>query len=764
MKFLISLKNRSAFSLNKYSSYLFAFATFAFAFYLQYSVAFLGLDLHHDLLMFDAARNFHSGQIPYKDFFYQYNLATLFLHSATLVFLGLKIVALKKITVFFYALIALLIYMSCAIEGSKRSGFLLSILWILLSPFYMPAMNGYHPWPTIYMMFSCMAGLFCLQLAIRKCPLVFSFLAGAFFCLGFWFKQVAAFQIIAVVIWLALSILSSLRDKVDYLKYIKIFAGYVLGGLLAIIPFFSYLYVESATQAWWNDAFIFNKYFSTDSQNATGLVASLKILFPIAKDMGYRSILWALCPIVLCVVTFQSFIGQRSSFQLLKSQKENIALFALAGFAGWVEYFPLPHSFHAQIFMAPTFVVIGMLLGKHPASFKEIKKHLLIFLVIYAFIVDLGYEGIIHIKGWNHKRLAYKDSVSINIDSTFDELKIDEQVEKSLVNFYQKMRDLKSFSQYGDFMPISVDPLRGLLPGKVGRPSEFKMGVDWTWPNELVEPGFHSKVNDQIALGQRPIYADSLIYIPGYLPFALLEMKAPVSSVHSLYKPQLMKSKLIMRGAENNEILYATSEDLDHKSRNIIFGSNSRRVKLNLIPFNDLSYEKIKEIKNIHIIIIEEEELPRRLSSLQMDYLDKMGKYYGGDLPGSFRLDDQGGGVLRDNLSIEDKKNLAFLMLSSGKLFQNQNHPTYASTLSRIYKDRPILVGLPRDGQYIRLLWGVQKDGVGRVNKANYKAEPMQIYLAVNPVLNQEGSKFFIVQIELVEGQALNYFYAFKND
>ena len=54
-----------------YSQYLFPVVVFSLAFYLQYSIAFLGLDLHHDLLMFDAARNFYSGQIPYKDFFYK---------------------------------------------------------------------------------------------------------------------------------------------------------------------------------------------------------------------------------------------------------------------------------------------------------------------------------------------------------------------------------------------------------------------------------------------------------------------------------------------------------------------------------------------------------------------------------------------------------------------------------------------------------------------------------------------------------------------
>ena len=724
----------------------------------------MGLDLHHDLLMFDAARNFYSGQIPYKDFFYQYNLGTIFLHGSTLDVLGLKISSLKKITVLFYALIALLIYLSCAVEGFRRSGFLLSILWAFLSPFYMPILNGYHPWPTIYMMFACMAGLLCMQLAIRNNPFIFSFLAGAFLCLGFWFKQVALFQIIAVTIWLALNLCSSLKNKVDQPKYIKTFAGYTLGGLLVCIPFLAYLYIESAILDWWIDTFEFNKYFAADSQNATDISTSLKIFFPISGAMESKTIFWALCPLVLCIVTFQVFIWKRASFGLSKYQKESIALFSLAGFAGWVEYFPLPHPFHTQIFMASTFVVIGMLLGKHPLNFRDIKSYFIIFLAVYIFIVDLCYEGAVHAKGWNHKRLTYKDSVSINLNSTFDDLIFDEKVEKSLVNFYQKMIDLQMSNRGDEFIPMSVDPLRGLLPGKVERPSKFLMGLDWTWPNELVEPGFSQKLNSQILLHQQPIYADSLIYIPGYMPDALLEMKAPISGVHTLYKPLALTSKLLTRAINKNEILYATNNDLNIKARSILFDWNSDSVELNLIPFDDLNLEAIEDIKNIHVTIIEAEEFPRHLSPLQMGYLNKAGSYYGGDLPILFKLDDDGGGFLRDDISFEDEKNLALFMLSSGKLFINQSRPVYSSTLSVKFVNQPMIVSLSAGNPHINVLWSKKIDNTFRANLGADNEKNILIYLAIKPLINKGGSKFIVVQVELKGDQMKNYFYTFRDD
>jgi len=763
VKYLAALNLPTPVFLEKYLSYLFPVVVFVFAFYLQYLVAFFGLDLHHDLFMFDAARNFYSGQIPYKDFFYQYNLGTLFLHGAALSILGLKIVSLKKITVLSYALIALLIYLSCALEGYRRSGFLLSILWTLLSPFYMLAMNGYHPWSTVYMMVGCMAGLFFLQLASRKTPLVYSLIAGVFFSLSFWFKQVAAYQIIAVAIWLVVNIWLSMGDRIFQRKYIKIFLGYAAGGVLTSIPFFSYLYAESAILDWWTDAFAFNKYFSADSQNASGIESFLKILFPISRDMGYQSFFWALNPLVLCVGAFQVYFFRGTSFGLSQSQKKTLALFVLAGFAGWFEYYPLPHPFHTQIFMAPTFVVIGMLLGKHPVNFREIKGYFLIFLAIYIFIVSVSYEGIRHIKGLNQKRFLYNnDSISVNFNSPFDGLNIVGGTEK-LTNFYQHLVELKTSSKDGEFIPLSVDPIRGLLPGEVARPSEFKMGVDWTWPNELIEPGFSEKINSKIKLHQQPIYADSLIYIPGYKPIAVLEMAAPISWTHTLYKPHEEDSKLLVEVKNKNEILYVTYEGFNVRTRNILFGWNFVDKRFNFIPFDGLSELEIKDIRNIHMSVIEERDFPPYLSALQMGSLKKVGKYYGGELSELFRLDDHGGGVLRQNINIEDKKNLAFFMLSTGKFFKSQNRPIYLTTLAYENLDRPMLVSLSMDSPNANILWS-SKIGIASTNGAIYKDKHTQVYLAVKHLLNEHEYKFIIVQVELQNGQMKNYFYSFLDD
>ncbi|SMC30083.1 hypothetical protein [Polynucleobacter kasalickyi] len=753
--------------IEKYLGYFFPIVAFSFAFYMQYSVAFFGLDLHHDLLMFDAARNLYSGQTPYKDFFYQYNLGTVLLHSATLGILGLKIVALKQVTVLFFAFIALLIYLSCALEGYRRSGLLLSILWTLLSPFYMPVMNGYHPWSTVYMMFSCMAGLFCLQLAIRKKPIVFSLLAGIFFSLGFWFKQVAAFQVIAVLIWIGLNVGFSFSSKFDRVKYIRIFSGYATGGLLATIPFLGYLYFESAIIDWWKDVFLFNKYFAAESQNASGLKHYFKILFPISRGLGHHSNFWALSPFILIVVTFQVFIFQANFFGLKKLNKEVLGLIVLAAFSGWFGCFPLPHPFHTQLFMAPTFIVIGLLLGKHPLSFKGIKKYLVVFLPVYIFLISAIHENYFQVQGWSNKQHAYnKDSIKVNLNSSFDGLRIDSSTENLLTQFYKNLLELKPSNKSGEFIPLSVDPLRGLLPGKVESPSEFKMGVDWTWPNELVEPGFSDLINSRILLRKQPIYADSLIYIAGYKPTALLEMKSPISNTHMLYQPDLKTSKLGVEHRKKSEILYTTDKDFDIKTRSIYFDWDEGIKSFNLIPFNVLTESEIHEIKNIHVSILHEEDFPQHLSKLQMGYLNKAGKSYSENLPGLYKLDNQEGGILHENISIEDQQKLALFMLSTGKLFANQNRPVYSSTLASNDLNQPMLVGLPlKERTGLQMLWS--KDNGSTTNRNDgelFKARSRSIYLAIKPIIKKDKCKFILIQIEMSLGHTKNYYYIFEND
>jgi hypothetical protein len=292
------------------------------------------------------------------------------------------------------------------------------------------------------------------------------------------------------------------------------------------------------------------------------------------------------------------------------------------------------------------------------------------------------------------------------------------------------------------------------------------MGVDWTWPNELVEPGFFDLKNSLINLRQQSVYTDSLIYIAGYMPTALLEMKSPITRTHVLYKPELISSKLEVEYRKKSEILFSTDKDFDIKTRSIFFDWDEEIKSFNLIPFNELTESEINEIKNIHVSIMDEEDFPKYLSELQMGYLMKAGRFYGKTLSELYKLVNHGGGVLRENINIEDQQKLAFFMLSTGKLSPNQHFITYSTTLSSNSSNRPMLVDLSsHERTGIQILWTYERGRTRIVNHEGMnRARNPLVYLATTPIIKKDRCKFIIVQIEMSSGHNKKYYYIFDND
>ena len=252
----------------------------SWAYSMQRSVALIGLDLHHDTLMFDAARRMLNGELPFRDFFYQYNLGTVVLHALALKAFGTTIASLKIVTAMAYSLIAVLIYACGVIQGARWWAFGAAVLWSSLSIFHMPSMNGYHAWSTVYMMTSVMGGALFLLLGLRNRPFVWSFLAGICFNLAFWFKQVAGLQILAVLIWIIYNALRPMEEAEKARKFRTIFVGYTLGGLVSAAPLFFYLYEHSIYYNWWQSAFVFNRYFAGSGNSASRLSILRSNVFP----------------------------------------------------------------------------------------------------------------------------------------------------------------------------------------------------------------------------------------------------------------------------------------------------------------------------------------------------------------------------------------------------------------------------------------------------------------------------------------------------
>lgn len=676
------------------------------AFLMQRSVALLGLDLHHDTLMLDAARRLLDGELPFRDFFYQYNLGTVFFHALALKGLGTQIASLKIATAAAYSGIAVLIYVSGAVAQHRRWALAAALVWSTLSPFYMPALNGFHAWSTVYMMAAVMGGALCLTIAVTGRPLPWALLAGVCFNLAFWFKQIAGLQILAVLAWVVYNALrlSSVPDTAR--RFQNMFFGIALGGLVSSIPFFFYISHHSLFEDWWRSAFVFNGFFAASGHSSTGLIALARNFLPVTRELGYISVVWALLPLCLIAIVIDR---QPTSGKRLFSRSDNrglvASLFAALSVAGWLGYFPLAHSFHTQLFMAPMFVLLALYVDQiaWKSYFADRGRWPVIALLILT-MAALAYQAVWHLRGLRGKISA--PTVILRGEMPASGLRLAPDYARSFNYFYGTLLAASKAAVDSQLVPMSVDPLRALLPDVGSISPDFKMGLNWTWPNEIVEPGFNKRLAMRITERKAPIYADSLIGIPGYIPVALLEMPSPLTANHTLYVPSADHE--VVEPPTHvvvDEILYMSSQAFPEAERAAITQFD-QPLHLSFLRLDNLDGIPTDNIAHLHVSAVRTQDIPFNLSKFQYEYFLKA-------VPGRLAASVAELYVHKRNAHYELKwplehgqvLDLAKFMLSQGKLFEAQDRPMSFTTLTLMQDRRPFLATKAADEIEVRILW-----------------------------------------------------------
>lgn len=729
------------------------------AFVMQRSVALLGLDLHHDALMFDAARRLLNGELPFRDFFYQYNLGTVFFHALALKVLGVQIASLKIATAVVYSVIAVLVYACGAVTGKGRWVLVAALVWSTLSPFHMPTMNGYHAWSTVYMMAAVMGGALCLTIAITGPSLRWALLAGVLFNLAFWFKQVAGLPILAVLAWVAFNALRPSFGPDTQRRFRFVFFGIALGGLVSSIPFFVYLYQHSLFEDWWRSAFVFNGFFATSGHSVTGLIALARTFLPVTRELGYISVVWALLPLCLAAIVIERHtVGGTRLFSRSDNRSLVLSLFAVLSIAGWLEYFPLAHAFHTQLFMAPMFVLLSLYeeQGVSKSCFREKRRWPVIGLLMFTGVA-LVYEVSWHFSGLYEKIRAPK--VVLVGEMPVGGLRLAPEDARSFSSFYDTMLAADKAAVDSQWIPMSVDPLRALLPDGGSVSADFKMGLNWTWPNEIVEPGFNKRVVMRIAERKAPIYADSLISIPGYIPIDLLEMRSPITASHTLYAPSADRevaeppTKVVV-----DELLNVSIQAFPKAERAVIAPFDPL-FYVSFLQIDDLESMRADDIVHLHVSVVRFADIPSSLSELQYEYLLKA-------IP-----DNRAARVaylyerkratryeLKQKLERGQMLDFAKFMLSQGKLFEVQDRPMYATTLATKASHRPFLAKMAADESELRLLWA--RSWPMRHVSMKAKSETAAVYFLAIPagIVRADEEAVLYVQIVMQDDTTRNFY------
>jgi hypothetical protein len=225
-------------------------AIISFLFFLTFSVAgyfsTLGIDPHHDGIMFKPAIDFAEGKILFKESFTQYGALTTILQGVSLILFGKYLIVIKLLTALFYSLIATLLYLIWKNVIPKYLALISCLIWLLLAPYFV---WPFLAWSSVYALFFQMLSLYLLILFIKKSKKYLLFMSGFSAALCFWCRQpVGIFLICAITIF----IIVYCQYKRDYLKSkIITIVSPMFGAIVCTSLFIFWLLINGAIYDWY---------------------------------------------------------------------------------------------------------------------------------------------------------------------------------------------------------------------------------------------------------------------------------------------------------------------------------------------------------------------------------------------------------------------------------------------------------------------------------------------------------------------------------
>ena len=347
--------------------------------------------------MFKAAADVAGGQTLYAQTYSHYGILTVFFQAAALYVFGVKLLVLKYLSVFFYALSAVLIYWI-----SKR--FLdAKFLWIPIALFYLYAPMYYwefQPWCSVFSLFFSLAA-FCAALWCVDKPQsgIAFFVAGVLSILPFWFRQTCVVFELAVP---ALLIFWLIGRRCPIKTLTKQFLLFLLGSGAVSLPIVLWIAGNHVTQQFIDQTFIEALQFAntaTETNLSDGRSSSLFVtVFKFFLFGGVGGLY-----IVLTWNTVIGFLCSAYAFFAKKSENSHasavILLFVFAGLSVH-QFYPVPcpwHFFWGGIigYIALTFTIQTLLKTQYAFKLAKVAAVVLaigLFLLPFASVTKKFYN------------------------------------------------------------------------------------------------------------------------------------------------------------------------------------------------------------------------------------------------------------------------------------------------------------------------------------------------------------------------------------
>ena len=255
----------------------------------------LGLDFHHDGVMFIPALRVASGQTVFRDVFCQYGLLSPLLQGGAVRLGGGELLAMKYLSVIFYAAIGVLLDLVWKTLLSARwRNLILVMFWVLMPD----TMVTFHAWSSIFALFFSLLALWMILEFFKRQRCWFAGVAGIAAGLTFLARHpVGVVTFLALLISLFFEVMLAFPVKERLKTWLKHSVWLACGMLLTIMFAGIYLFCAGAWHDFvlqcWN--FVLNFVHGRGGNGSWGYLA--ESLFPFTTDLGLWDAIFGLLPI-----------------------------------------------------------------------------------------------------------------------------------------------------------------------------------------------------------------------------------------------------------------------------------------------------------------------------------------------------------------------------------------------------------------------------------------------------------------------------------
>ena len=334
----------------------------------------LGMDLHHDGVMFKAAVDAAAGKWIFKEVFCQYGILSPLLQGGMLRLFGNELAVLKIGTAFFYAGIVILNDLIWRRFLTLPFRVLNLVMFFVLAPYLMVP---FHIWSSVYALFFILLAAEFMLLAYEKEKNIFFYLSGICAGLIFGFRWPCGVVTFTAQLC-ALFLLSRIRPAG---KKTAVLAG----GVLTVIGAYSvYLTIGRAWQDCFKQIFSFVGKFAWERGGKGSVNSLLEAFLPHTETTDF---IFAFIPVA---VLFLFLFACRRYFTPSGRTVRELSLLTLLvfGLASYHQYYPVPCVRHLYWGAVPMMGAYALAVRKIFSSgdLNRARKGLYIFLMILPLV------------------------------------------------------------------------------------------------------------------------------------------------------------------------------------------------------------------------------------------------------------------------------------------------------------------------------------------------------------------------------------------